>query len=90
MLSQNLQSLRDRLHEYVDTGMQLDPKGVFTVCAILEAAIDDAEELESRTVPVSDQVTDLPDNVVRIATALARKGVRVGPGPFNPGTGGAA
>lgn len=90
MISQNLQSLRDRLHEYVDTGVQLDAKAVFMICAVLEAAIDDAQELEARTVPVADQVGDLPENVVRIATALARKGVRVGACSIDRDPGGAA
>ena len=79
MLSEDLQSLYSRMGEYTDSGMVLDPQGVEMVRAILKAAIEDAEELESRTVPFADQVTELPDNVVQIAKVLARKGVHVGP-----------
>ena len=79
MLSENLRSLRDRFYESTDSGVVIGPRGVDMIRAVLEAAIEDARELEARTVPIADRVDDLPDNVVRIAKVLNKKGARVGP-----------
>jgi len=65
MLSENLRSLADRLRPYAATGMRIQPSDMTMVCAIIEAAVDDAEELEARTVPIIDrQPGALPANVV--------------------------
>ena len=90
MLSENLESLRGRLAQYKHTGMELAPEAVIAVCAVLEAAIEDARELESRTVPMSERIDEFPENVVRIAAILDRKGVHVGPRPAGDGPGDAA
>lgn len=81
MLSEDLKCLFHFLDDFVDTGVELNGEVVFKLCSSLEAAIEDAKELESRTVPIPDQIAELPDNVVRIATLLDRKGVRAGCAP---------
>jgi len=81
MLSENLQSLAEGLRRYVATGMTVESSAVVIICAILESAIEDAEELEARTVPALDRQTgDLPENVVRIATKRVGWPVTSGPG----------
>ncbi len=85
MLSDNLRTLQGHLLECRDTGMELDAPAVVAVCAILEAAIYDAEQLEARPVPPVDRLAELPPNVVRLARVLDRKGVRVGPRPTGGG-----
>ena len=87
MLSQNLQTLFRNLNEYVDTGAQFDGKDIYMICANLEAAIDDARELENRAIPVSLQNPDNADysNVARL---VPRKNIKPCLVVIDPNTGG--
>ncbi len=81
MLSENLRCLYSRLADYEGSGVVLHDAAVTGILAVLKAAIEDAEELEARPVPPTDQsIGTLPANVVKIASILARKGVKTGSG----------
>jgi hypothetical protein len=86
MLSENLKTLRSHLARYRDAGMKLHPQAIEGIVAILDAAIEDAEALESCAVAPIAQVTELPANVLRLATKLHRKGVRLGTTDGGPGS----
>ena len=92
MLSGNLASLCERLRHYKDGGVGLTPAGVVAVCAILEAAIEDARALETCVVPERARcgVDDLPGNVVRLADILLERGDGLKPRAVGPGPGDAA
>lgn len=89
MLSENIDALRGSLAAYSDTGMVLEPLAVTNICMLLASFAHDAQQLEQSVVPPSVRLTghDLPEGVVRIATVLAKQGVRVG---FPSGGGDAA
>lgn len=79
MLSENLQSLADHYRKYSKTGLTMEAPAVFTICAVLESAVDDAKALEAMTVPMANQLTDdLPSNVVRIEEKPRRLGKTFG------------
>ncbi|BAE49254.1 hypothetical protein [Paramagnetospirillum magneticum] len=86
MLSNKIEALRERLVIYRGEGLVLEPQGVDTICAMLAAFAYDARQLEQSAVSdLAKAGDDLPENVVQIATVLARKGVRVGPRPIGGG-----
>lgn len=87
MLSHDIQALADRFASYRLGGMQISPEGVAHLVTCLQDLVQKAERLEAAKVSPSVQLTghDLPDNVVRIAAVLARKGVMVGPRPVGGG-----
>ncbi|MBF0249932.1 MAG: hypothetical protein HQL35_04800 [Alphaproteobacteria bacterium] len=58
MLSKNIQAVADKLRPYAETGMELDATAVGAICAVLDAAADDARELENRPMSLLDQVPE--------------------------------
>ncbi len=82
MLSQNLRTLAEHLRPYAATGMQASPSAMVMICAIVESAIEDAEELEARSVPkIERHLGALPSNVVRLSTLAAQQNVCTGAHP---------
>lgn len=69
-LSDRLDAFRHGLARFADTGCTLEPQAVATLCALLEDFAAEARRLEAGGA--------LPDNVIRIAEILARKGVQAG------------
>ena len=69
MLSEDLQSLADRLSAYRDDGLQLDALGVVAMIALLNAMSADAHALERVAIPVNARLDlarrgDLGPNVL--------------------------
>lgn len=87
MLSHDLKALSDRFSSYQLGGMEITPEGVADLVACLKDLALQADQLEAATIAPAAKLSghDLPDNVVRIATVLARKGVTVGPRPVGGG-----
>lgn len=82
MLSDDLKSLANRYDEYRHTGVQLPPAEVVALVQNLDAATEQVRALELAQIAPAVRLVDLPDNVIRLATALHRQGVRVGPRPI--------
>ena len=78
MLSSKLKSLHGKLNQYTDSGVAMDCHGVKRFCAVLKAAIEEAESLECGIVPTAGRIKNPSDNVTRLATVLDRRGVRTG------------
>lgn len=77
MISEILQALADRLGAHQKYGVVLEPGAVAAICRILEDQAHQAKALEE----AADRHFaghGLPDEVVRIATLLARHGVSAG------------
>lgn len=82
MLSQDLAGMASKFHDYQDSGMQIAPEAVVEFVDILIDMTERARALELAQIAPTARIVDLPDNVVRLATALHRQGVRVGPRPI--------
>lgn len=79
MLSDDLKSLANRYDEYCHTGVQLPPAEVVALVQNLDAATEQVRALELAQIAPAARLVDLPGNVIRLATALHRQGVSVGP-----------
>lgn len=83
MLSENLEALALRLGAYIETGMEFSPEAVDGLCAVLEAAAEDARALEAAQVGEGARVTDDEIN----GSNVTRLTPRARPRPVSP-TGG--
>lgn len=78
MLSQSLKALAASLRKFTDTGVVINGAAMTKICAVLDEAIDDAEQLEARAIPMIDQqIEDLPQNVTRLTPRLAERRAHV-------------
>lgn len=86
MLSHDLKNVAAALQMGID-GKSLNERSLREVVRQLRTLADDAEQLEAAAIAPAAQLGghNMPDNVVRIATVLAKKGVTVGPRPIGGG-----
>lgn len=82
-LSDKIDGFLQGLQDYADTGCTLEPMAVRTLCVMLQDFAAHARRLEQAQNPAASAEID---DIFRIATLLARKGVRVGmPGQHSDG-----
>tara|TARA_R110000868_G_scaffold31325_2_gene114839 strand:- start:29842 stop:30141 length:300 start_codon:yes stop_codon:yes gene_type:complete len=76
MVSDDLQSLYEKLSTYQGTGLSMTPAGLKSVCAILQSAIQDIEIMENQ--PCKSHKTGLREtsHVVDIARARSRQAMK--------------
>lgn len=90
MLSENIHTLAARLSPYGDTGMVLEPEAVAAICCLLNDLALQATVLETE-VQRHWAGQGISEDILRIATLLARQGVSAGlPKDSLPKNGGAA
>lgn len=89
MLSHNLKNLAAALQMGID-GKSLTERALRTAIGQMRELAEDAARLEACAIAPDVKVAELPDNVVRIATVLVKKGVTTGPRPVGPSGGGDA
>lgn len=77
MLRDSLQTLADTMARHRETGLVMEPVAVAAFQAILDSCAAEAEALEEAA-QRHFQGHGLPEDVVRIATLLARNGVSAG------------
>jgi hypothetical protein len=87
MLSRQLISVFKTLRPYTETGVHIAPEKVFTICAVLQDAIDEAEALEAKLAPHlgDDPNADLPKNVTRLTPRDGGKVACFSPRPSTSG-----
>ncbi|MBC7907011.1 MAG: hypothetical protein H7Y60_09740 [Rhodospirillaceae bacterium] len=77
MLTENIKALAESLDQYMDTGATFEPVALAGICAVLDDMATTAEALEEIARTIAHH-HGLSEDILRIATLLARNGVSAG------------